>query len=301
MADGFLRVPKDGLADELWRERRPFSRYEAWEDLLRRAAWADHEVGDIKLWPGAFTASLNDLADAWVWSRARVQRFIDWLDAGGHLRHAGSHTYGPDGRGRVYAVTSLERATPRATKRATQSPEQATTSPPARATPRATKRATPHSGLEEGVEKTIASPSEKVPSWPARAAEIMNTATGGVASIPKLGKLLSPIVKAKGGFDAIESAWSIFCSSPEVQYGAGYFSEHYNRYNGGAPARSPKEQRALDQVANMDPQIQAEVKRLRERMGEEQWGRTVSEAKVHDRWVIPYAYEKFIGGSSGKP
>jgi hypothetical protein len=96
---------------------------------------------------------------------------------------------------------------------------------------------------------------KKTPSWPARAAETMNAATGGLVSIPKLGKLLSPIVKSKGGFDVIESAWSRFCSSPEVQYGAGYFAEHYGKYNDGAPQLDRKASEARDQQLNRDLRV----------------------------------------------
>ena len=66
----------------MWRDK-PFSKGQAWLDLLFRANWKDNKAiygSQVKTIPrGSFFASQRELAQAWGWSRAGVRRFIELL------------------------------------------------------------------------------------------------------------------------------------------------------------------------------------------------------------------------------
>lgn len=317
MADSFVKVPKDGVTETLWKEPRRLTRFEAWLDLLRRAAWSTHDEGDTRLRPGWFIASLSDLSAAWNWHTSMVGRFMEWLIINDHVRVVGSETYGPAARGRVYAVVFMEGDTlsdiQRDTLRDTLPSSPTTPYKKRRDTKRDTRREkesdTLHSGLEDRKEEVTVPPVQA--NWPARAAAIWQEhSPGAVISIPKLGKLLFPLVKKHGGFEHVESAWSRFCSSPERDYSAGYFAEHYDRYNGSAPPPKPpagpawkvaKESEERDQNMNRDPRIQQTVSmwlQSAEKTAPEDVAKLKYEAKVAGRWFVPYVYDKLTGGSS---
>jgi hypothetical protein len=74
-----------------FRERRNFSRFEAWIDLLLRAS---HEEKDFKLGKhmvhikqGEFVTSEYHLAQAWGWPRSKVHRFLRALEVDHTLDH----------------------------------------------------------------------------------------------------------------------------------------------------------------------------------------------------------------------
>lgn len=82
---GHLKISRKAYAkDPFWIEPRVFSRWEAWEDLIQRAAWKPHrrmvQGTLIILRRGQLLASERFLADAWQWSRGRVRRFLSLLE-----------------------------------------------------------------------------------------------------------------------------------------------------------------------------------------------------------------------------
>lgn len=86
MADeyGYVKISRKAYeTDPFWTERRVFSRWEAWEDLIQMAAWKAHRrvvgmtVVDIER--GEVLASLRFLATRWKWSKNKVAAFLDLL------------------------------------------------------------------------------------------------------------------------------------------------------------------------------------------------------------------------------
>lgn len=69
--------------DPFWNERRRFSRWEAWVDMIEMASHTDHErMMDGSLVPiprGSLVASERFLATRWCWSKSTVHRFIAML------------------------------------------------------------------------------------------------------------------------------------------------------------------------------------------------------------------------------
>lgn len=75
-----------GIFDHyLFKENRRFTRLEAWLWLIGRAAWkarARHEAfGLVHLERGQIATTLREMAGAWRWPKANVERFIERLAA----------------------------------------------------------------------------------------------------------------------------------------------------------------------------------------------------------------------------
>jgi len=86
MTHGFFLVSRkqfDG-ADPLWEERRVFSRWEAWMDLLQMAAHSDHvrllEGNPVTVRRGQVLTSERKLSERWCWGRSKVRRFQSLLN-----------------------------------------------------------------------------------------------------------------------------------------------------------------------------------------------------------------------------
>lgn len=86
MADeyGFVKISRKAYeTDPFWTERRVFSRWEAWEDLIQMAAWKSFRKivkGQVvELGRGQLLVSERFLADRWSWSRGKVRRFLELL------------------------------------------------------------------------------------------------------------------------------------------------------------------------------------------------------------------------------
>ena len=69
---------------DIWRDK-PFSRGQAWIDLLLLANHEDKKImfdGNlIKVERGQRITSMRKLSDRWGWSRAKVVKFLDVLEA----------------------------------------------------------------------------------------------------------------------------------------------------------------------------------------------------------------------------
>ena len=84
---GFIQLMRDEFDDELWQERRTFSRFEAWLDLLRMMAWTERKVtvGGVMtdITTGQCAVSERMLAVRWGWSGKKVRIFEKWLQMRG--------------------------------------------------------------------------------------------------------------------------------------------------------------------------------------------------------------------------
>ena len=76
---------KDWRKDEDWRfhplnMRRPFTKYEAFKDLIKLANHEDRRIpfegGYIKVNRGQHLTSQKKLSERWKWSRSSVSRFL---------------------------------------------------------------------------------------------------------------------------------------------------------------------------------------------------------------------------------
>lgn len=81
---GHVKISRKAYAtDPFWNERRVFSRWEAWEDLIQMAAWKPFrkivQGQVVELGRGQLLVSERFLADRWSWSRGKVRRFLELL------------------------------------------------------------------------------------------------------------------------------------------------------------------------------------------------------------------------------
>jgi hypothetical protein len=286
---GFIMVPRSMFDASRWREER-HSRREAWIDLFALAAWKETTLTSkghrVTLQRGQVLASTRMLALRWRWDKDSVTAFLSSL-LGTHIQVVGRTLAGT-----IYSIVQYPIS-------------DYAYEPTSDTKPDSKPDTEPDSKPDSQPDKKKKLRSKEVPasqgSWPARAAEIWNQATGGVLPIPRVGRELKALVDAKGGFDVIESAWLRFCSSSDSQFGPTYFASRYGQYNGGAPQLSKKQSEERDQQLNRDQAIQRHVAEMREAHKPEWWEAMKVEAKNSGRWVVPYVYDKFKGGSSGKP
>ncbi|MCP4085467.1 MAG: hypothetical protein GY745_10510, partial [Actinomycetia bacterium] len=80
---GYISLHRKILESWLWNEK-PFSKGQAWIDLLMCAAYTDTDVfirqSLIKLKRGQQARSIASLANAWGWSTKKVRNFLSVLD-----------------------------------------------------------------------------------------------------------------------------------------------------------------------------------------------------------------------------
>lgn len=85
---GYIKLYRTLLNHDLWKDK-PFSRGQAWIDLLATANYTDRPVMfDGSLIPvssGSFITSKRKLSDRWGWSSTKVSRFLDALETDGML------------------------------------------------------------------------------------------------------------------------------------------------------------------------------------------------------------------------
>ena len=82
---GFVKIDRKFFASEMWKERRKFSRFEAWLDIMQRAAYKGTEgaeAGEVKL-------TDRKTASAWGWEKTAVRRFIAKLIELGMMERTG--------------------------------------------------------------------------------------------------------------------------------------------------------------------------------------------------------------------
>lgn len=80
---GFIKLYRKIRQNWKWPKKEPYSRVEAWEDLIMEAAYKDTDrLIDEKLYHlkrGQLIASSRYLARRWHWGRAKVRSFIEKL------------------------------------------------------------------------------------------------------------------------------------------------------------------------------------------------------------------------------
>ena len=106
---GHLKVSRKAYAtDPFWNEKRVFSKWEAWEWLMKEASWGDRrrvigmKVVDLKR--GELLASVRFLGEAWGWKRSRVHDYLKLLTDMGRI--AGQRET-PEGT--VYLLVNYDR------------------------------------------------------------------------------------------------------------------------------------------------------------------------------------------------
>jgi hypothetical protein len=77
---GWIKLHRNLLYDQIWTSSEPFSKRDAWIDLLLNAAYKkekEKEDGkDIDILPGQILTSFLALSRRWRWSRDKVRSFL---------------------------------------------------------------------------------------------------------------------------------------------------------------------------------------------------------------------------------
>ena len=93
MTEGYIKLYRQICENEFWNEK-PFSRGQAWVDLLLKANFKDCKKlikGQlVELKRGQFIRGIDVLADDWGWSRMKVRRFLDMLEQEGMIAKNGT-------------------------------------------------------------------------------------------------------------------------------------------------------------------------------------------------------------------
>lgn len=86
MHRGYIKLWRKCRDNPLWSERRTYSRWEAWEDLLLEAHWDEDSPKKIlikgkshEVFYSQVLWSVRFMANRWLWSKSKVSRFIEWL------------------------------------------------------------------------------------------------------------------------------------------------------------------------------------------------------------------------------
>lgn len=84
---GYIKLHRKIWGHRFWKEKRVFSRAEAWIDICLQASGKDRTVEDAEgrkvfLKRGQFLSSSRELAQRWKWSKSRVNRFLKLLQVG---------------------------------------------------------------------------------------------------------------------------------------------------------------------------------------------------------------------------
>jgi hypothetical protein len=83
MAQGWIKLHRDIQYNDIWKEK-PFSRGQAWVDLLLMANYEDRNVlfdgRYIEVNRGSFITSELKLMDRWGWSKSKVRLFLEQLE-----------------------------------------------------------------------------------------------------------------------------------------------------------------------------------------------------------------------------
>lgn len=76
----FFTIDRKLLEDELW-TAEPFTKGQAWVDLIGRASYKDGELTRR----GELIITERGLADRWKWPKPKVRRFLEWLEKEGMI------------------------------------------------------------------------------------------------------------------------------------------------------------------------------------------------------------------------
>lgn len=91
--NGYIKIDRKILNNPLWTEK-PFSKGQAWVDLIGLANWKDSEVlvgyETVIVHRGEVARSQLWLADRWGWSAKKVRAFLGYLEREGALTKKGT-------------------------------------------------------------------------------------------------------------------------------------------------------------------------------------------------------------------
>jgi uncharacterized phage protein (TIGR02220 family) len=91
MSDGFIMLHRSIQNHWIYEEKRKFSRYEAWLDLLMMVNYKDNKVLQdgklVEVKRGERITSIRQLMDRWGWSNTKVVNFLDLLQSDGMIEH----------------------------------------------------------------------------------------------------------------------------------------------------------------------------------------------------------------------
>lgn len=80
----FIPINRDLFDHHLWNEKREYSRFEAWLYLIKEARFEDSKVLDkgrlVEIKRGQVYVSIRFLAEAFCWSRKKVETFLKLLE-----------------------------------------------------------------------------------------------------------------------------------------------------------------------------------------------------------------------------
>ena len=90
MSEGWIKLHRKLFSHFLWDERRSFSRFEAWMDLIQSAAYLDDNStlidGKLIKWNRSqYPASLSFLSTRWRWSISKTRGFLNLLEKDGMI------------------------------------------------------------------------------------------------------------------------------------------------------------------------------------------------------------------------
>lgn len=82
---GYIKLHRDIKECWIWKEDEPFTKRDAWIDLLLSANHTDKKIlfeGKLKvIHAGQFLTSLVSLSDKWKWDRKKVRKFLGVLES----------------------------------------------------------------------------------------------------------------------------------------------------------------------------------------------------------------------------
>lgn len=78
---GWIKLSRSLLNNDMWTEKRVFSRAEAWIDLLLSAYYEEKDVYingcTVHVYPGQYCTTITHLSKRWGWSRGKIYRFFE--------------------------------------------------------------------------------------------------------------------------------------------------------------------------------------------------------------------------------
>lgn len=94
---GFIKVYRDIEDNFLWNNDEPFDRRSAWIDLIMMANIKQRKImvhgKVITINKGSVYTSIRKLADRWGWSKDRVYRFLELLEAENMVKNTHATSY----------------------------------------------------------------------------------------------------------------------------------------------------------------------------------------------------------------
>ena len=91
---GFIKLHRQITENDLFKEPRKFSKFEAWLYILLEAKYQEetetHYGIEVVIPAGSFATSCPQLAKAWGWDKKAVIKFLDYLTQESMISRAGT-------------------------------------------------------------------------------------------------------------------------------------------------------------------------------------------------------------------